>query len=74
MIRLYRQPRYGYWVLAVGKASLRIGRGTSDRCFSMIYSSRDHREWYQTKARFIALWILGLFMQLDWNINDGGLR
>jgi len=72
MIRIYRQPQYGYWVLAVGKASFRIGQGRSDHPLAMMFSGPCER--FHTKALFVAVWIFGLCMQLDWNLNDGGVR
>ena len=72
MIRIYRQPRHGYWVAAVGRASFRIGRGRSGRWFAMEVSGPC--EWFHNKVLMIAFWIFGLFVQLDWNLNDGGLR
>jgi len=72
MMRIYRQPRYGYWVLAVGRASFRIGRGRSDWRLGVMVSTRGER--FHNKVWFIAFWGFRLFLQLDWNLNDGGLR
>jgi len=74
MIRIYRQPRYGYWVLAVDRASFRIGRGRSDHWIGLDFVSPRDRWWRHQRGWLIALWFFGLFLQIDWDLNDGGLR
>jgi len=73
MIRIYRQPKYDYWVCAIGRLSLRMD-WRADRKWKLTAMSSSRLDWTWDKRHvwFVALWAAGAFFQLDWNLNEGG--